>query len=632
MAVQPDLNPQRHNTDFRIGPTTHSTAGISLSLAMTPDGSMLHAGGHSGVWSSFDGGETWQHLTRPNPPHHIYDVPGALSPPAVYDLAVLADRPRTILAATGGDTRLEPRNGVYRSTDAGGAWERVHAFTGPAGTIGSATAMCVSPSDGRTLYAAGEHSIAVSGDGGATWVDRFPQNNRTDRVWHVTAAGSANGVDTVYAAGDHVWRSRDGGVSWTEDPAPRSTRKPVDADFLGHGPKTLAVHPEQPRVLYVAVSNPNELWKATFPAGPGPATWQLLPKPADVAGITASGATCVVTHLDPVGRFYLIYSNRETVQLSIGEPTSVDDWNRLDAGLHVDPHVVAVSSDFAWSGVAGGSGKIAIANDGGVAVSDDGTDTWELGRGLSTLNAVNIAVLPRFERPPGLVLQTGHNNGFYSEDGGASWATQDYLGGDNDCSFADPFQPNRLLVFAPRAGDGQLYLYTATSGQLPDAGLGTSDRHPVPGPALVDTTPDGVDNPRRPWNCGSGFFLSGYRPLVLTLPDEEPLEDGDFVAIVRVPDNTTATSVTAKLIRTKRMSSIEDEASWTDLATEDVSGTPVYQESPDLPDSQVDVVQAAGGHEDTRFYVSDPNGQLRLWTWRRGDGRLETDCARRLRL
>jgi hypothetical protein len=67
----------------------------------------------------------------------------------------------------------------------------------------------------------------------------------------------------------------------------------------------------------------------------------------------------------------------------------------------------------------------------------------------------------------------------YTQDGGAHWKSQEYDGGDNDCSFTDPALPNWLLVFAPRGNLphptpnmnywNNVRVYSTSAGNVPDA-------------------------------------------------------------------------------------------------------------------------------------------------------------------
>jgi hypothetical protein len=104
--------------------------------------------------------------------------------------------------------------------------------------------------------------------------------------------------------------------------------------------QTLCVHPDDPSILFVS-RNAGELLRATFPSS-GSVTWTTLPAPSTNApGTTASGTDYVVAHRPPGGPLHLIYSDRRTVHICQGEPTSVDSWTRIDGGdVHVDPHGV----------------------------------------------------------------------------------------------------------------------------------------------------------------------------------------------------------------------------------------------------------------------------------------------------
>jgi hypothetical protein len=115
-----------------------------------------------------------------------------------------------------------------------------------------------------------------------------------------------------------------------------------------------------------------------------------------------------------------------------------------------------------------------------VYISLDGAANWSASRGLSTLNVCNVAVSSIPGQAPLLTFGAGDNNGFASDDGGANWRTQGYLGGDNDCSFSDPRQPTRMYVFAPRSKAlngifGEIYTYVSKDVGYPDIKLNSSD-------------------------------------------------------------------------------------------------------------------------------------------------------------
>ena len=625
MATIVDVSPARASTDITIDPLTQSVSGKALCIAMSANGRRLYLGGHSGVWRSRDSGRRWEHPERPTPPPRASDVPGALYPPSVYDLLISPTDEDVVLAATGGDSRRPATNGIYRSTDAANSWELVHRFTNAFGEITGVGCLTVASDDPDLMFAAGGLSLARSEDAGITWTDVFPQSTPGQRVWYVVCGPSADGGRRMYAVGSRVWVSLDGGLTWAQDPVALSVGPP--SDTLGPCARSVGLDVTDPTTVYLArrpSGQPSELWRGKFPTtGTGPATWTQLSAPPFGAGTTASGTDYVVTHRDPSGQRYLIYSDRRTVHLALaGDPTDAADWIRLDGSpLHVDPHGIALTPDFGWQGAGPGSGRIAMVNDGGAAVSGDGADHWDFGTGLTTLGLVNTAVLPRQGKAPGIVIQCGDNSGFSSRDGGSSWRTQDYVGGDNDCSFADPVQPNRLIVFAPRDAPRKLYLYRAKSpSQIPDASVGTPDRVKIPGPPPAADPGNPEAAPNTMWNCTSAPYNAGNRPVLLTLDGEAPRPEGDFIAIWFSELGAGGQPVVAKLLRTTAMSGISDPDDWVTTASSEADGALVFQQGPDLPDPSITVAQASGGHEQPTFYVGnqESGGVRRLWKWRDG--------------
>src|SRR5438309_10213340 len=119
------VGPTLANASLSLGATDQSVAGKGLSAAMSPDGSRVYFGGHSGVWRSDDGGVNWSHPERPQPaPGQA--VSGALVVPNVYDLAIHPTNSDIVFAATGLDARSPDQSGVYRSVDGAQSWTLVH--------------------------------------------------------------------------------------------------------------------------------------------------------------------------------------------------------------------------------------------------------------------------------------------------------------------------------------------------------------------------------------------------------------------------------------------------------------------------------------------------------------------------
>jgi uncharacterized repeat protein (TIGR01451 family) len=189
--------------------------------------------------------------------------------PTVFDVVVSKANPDVVLAATGGDTRIQSKNGIYRSSDGGNSWgdEPVHQFM-CSGSPGPVSQIVSAGDDPNLLFAAGGCAIAKSTDAGLTWVDKVMPGAAT--VWHVVVAPQENAIRRVYAAGDDkIFYSQDEGNSWFEDTAAvipnmgmfQGTQFgvvggfPIVAGAGGNSSQVLAVEPGHPDHVFVAVTN-----------------------------------------------------------------------------------------------------------------------------------------------------------------------------------------------------------------------------------------------------------------------------------------------------------------------------------------------------------------------------------------
>jgi hypothetical protein len=348
--------------------------------------------------------------------------------------------------------------------------------------------------------------------------------------------------------------------------------------------------------------------------------------PPDVNQQGQDSGSCFLVATQP-GRGDLLFYGAQRTKPYVGplDPVSASSWTELDEGtnVHWDLHGIALSPDFNAT-LDGGtyelqSGTVWLLSDGGIYRSTDGGKHFDAAANVTTLSCVNVAGVA-IEGQTALSLNSGDNDGFYSMDGGATWTSQDYGGGDNDCSYADPLRPHSMLVFTPRwdpdgnsgtAAVGQtIAVYEGLPTQLPDVALGTSIRHVVPGPS------DG-------WNAKSTFGLRGYRPIILNLPGDGAFAPGDYIFIRFKADTSQAV-----LLRTQKLLEIDSRDDWNTVATSASDGTRVFQQGPILNSADLGVVQASGGHRSTVFYVGG-NAANELWKWTSGgtDGRTASPPA-----
>ncbi|MBK8097704.1 MAG: hypothetical protein IPK26_11390 [Planctomycetes bacterium] len=154
----------------------------------------------AGVFKSTDGGQTWVQL------------PATANWQYVQRVAVAPNDPSLLLAAV-------RQGGIYRSTDGGASWTQVHAAF-------ASDMVAFDPNDpSKAVAHRVDASLAIhdalwSVDGGATWSvaqSGLVALNSYDARMEFCHARSNPGV--VYAScgqsGGKVWRSLDGGRNWT---------------------------------------------------------------------------------------------------------------------------------------------------------------------------------------------------------------------------------------------------------------------------------------------------------------------------------------------------------------------------------------------------------------------------------
>ena len=671
-----DVGPTRDTFPYNTG---HSAVGRITALALGADGKRMYAGSFAGVWRSEDGGQNWRQLTWPAPDGVIQaDIPGALYPPHVFDIAASPTDVNAVLVSALDSQFADNRDGIYRTTDGGATWTLV---------LKTAVACNIvfAPDEPQLVYAAIGSGVAISRNGGVKWT-----RHTGFTAWHVAVGPlEPGGKRRVYAAGDsQISYSPNGGRTWFMDAgASRITaarqflndfRKACDPNNGGIGGFAGQIQIQNTdgtagRILAVEPGNPARVYMATQGAANGPsfyapvpdgttfcntdcrrlagegslwlgdfshfsrtnttAQWTQLPGPPVYFGTTSpSGVVFVVTKPTSSG-FLVFFSDSSHVHVSAGTPTK-GSWHRLDgedasvarqAGhhsnvvfVHPDPHGIAFTPDFEITLTPATGvdppfaqntvldqyigGKLWMANDGGVNLTEDGgrnAQSWLWPLGLNTLDPVNLAGLCGLGNAPALYFGSGDNNDFFTRDGGDHWGDPGSGCGDCDAWFADEAQVGRVIQFLPRrqpsdnAPKGYIGLVLSSdSSQYPNAGDQNSKRF-IPSTRQISFNPTKHLVPY----ASSGLVLRGYRPIIKTLATEAPLPDGDYVFIDQALDTGIST-----LLRTTAISSISQLSDWADPAKAAAIG-------PALP-GNVDIVQVSGGHFAPVYYVGDAAGSV----------------------
>ncbi|HWC95933.1 MAG TPA: YCF48-related protein [Candidatus Sulfopaludibacter sp.] len=195
-----------------VGPLRGGKATMAAGVPGNPAVAYFSTAG-SGVWKTVDGGVVWNCVTD------------SLRLTSTGAVAVAASRPDTVYVGA--------PSGLYRSTDAGNRWEQV-ALQGH-----SVVSIAIDPRNADVvLAAAGDSGVVRTSDGGKTWKSVLP-DAQVGGVWLVQdpddarnvyagtrpiAAGGRGGGGggrgappvTTPATDSQIYRSNDGGVTWTK--------------------------------------------------------------------------------------------------------------------------------------------------------------------------------------------------------------------------------------------------------------------------------------------------------------------------------------------------------------------------------------------------------------------------------
>jgi photosystem II stability/assembly factor-like uncharacterized protein len=175
-----------------------------------------------GVFRSADGGKSWQKVLYQDDKTGAIDI--TFDPGNSHILfASLWQAGRTPWTLNSGG----PGSGLYKSTDGGATWKKLEGHGLPKGTLGR-IGVSVSGGDAHRVYAmieAEEGGLYRSDDSGDTWQRATDDRRLRQRPWyfsHVFADPKSD--DVVYVLNTGMYRSSDGGSSFTSISAPHGDR------------------------------------------------------------------------------------------------------------------------------------------------------------------------------------------------------------------------------------------------------------------------------------------------------------------------------------------------------------------------------------------------------------------------
>ncbi|HYZ15867.1 MAG TPA: hypothetical protein VE591_05680, partial [Candidatus Acidoferrum sp.] len=444
--------PDTEAVKFRaIGPS--ASGGRVPAVAGSDRDPMLYyvGGAGGGVFKSEDGGTSFT---------PVWDGPRF---GAIGAIAIAPSDEKTVWVGTG---EANPRNdvsygnGIYVTHDGAKHW--LHAGLDKTAYI---SRILVDPknADHAVVAALGdiykdtpERGVYVTRDGGKTWQKTLyvgPQSGAADLAWN------AKDPSTIYAAiwqfrrqpwmatsggaADGLYRSRDGGRTWTK--------------ITGHGFPSgivgrigVAVAPSDPRRVYAVVqSKQGTIWRSDD----GGTSWTRTS-----SSTLPAQRPFYFSHLavDPTNPKRVISLSMYLTVTKDGGKT----WRHLEGYLHPDNHAIW------WS--ANGK-RIIEGNDGGVVMSRNGGTSWAF---LDRIPLAQIYHVGYDDQKPYTICGGFQDNSSWcapsAPRNGVGLLNRDWFaiaGGDGMYAIPDPTDPSLIWT---NTQDGVLAIYDVKARQAID--------------------------------------------------------------------------------------------------------------------------------------------------------------------
>jgi len=323
------------------------------------------------VFRTLDGGQTWRDVTPPQPVPDAGDTVAALGYFMDANTAWVAYGPPL---ASGG---MPPYIQVWKTTDGGGIWFYSSIDTSPvSGEAFSPYYFNFSDAQHGWLMvylgAGMMHAyvaIFATSDGGATWtdiLDPYTDNDiqsfpKTGMVFADPQTGwltrDSDGVDPT----PHVFRTTDGGVTWTriDLPAPAGTPNLYDSQACGtYSPNAFSAQSVIVAMKCLDTATYKFESDYVYFTGDGGVTWNTYPLPADY---TIGEGLDFISSQDGLALGRKIYKTTDGGQT----------WKFVQQ-VNWDGQFSFISVDLGWASVTNNQGPIALVK------TVNGGATWTI--------------------------------------------------------------------------------------------------------------------------------------------------------------------------------------------------------------------------------------------------------------
>jgi hypothetical protein len=224
-----------------------------------------------GVIRTTDGGSTW---TASN---------AGIETTAIGSLAIDPTAHQTIYA--GAD------DGLYRSVDGGAHWTLLDA------DLSGASALAIDPANAQTMFAGTFDGVFRSTDGGAHWSDVTPSNSFLQTQIHGIAIDPSAHTHVYVAAQRGVWKSTDGGGNWAEIDAG------IPSTFGQTNAQAIVIEPGS-KIDVASVGVQLGAGNGVYRSADGGATWTALDSGltnGDVAALAVSSGSSPILYAGTLG-------------------------------------------------------------------------------------------------------------------------------------------------------------------------------------------------------------------------------------------------------------------------------------------------------------------------------------------
>ncbi len=454
MRLMHDLAPRA------IGPAGMSGRVTTIDV-VNDNPSIIYVGTASGgLWKSESGGIDWQ---------PIFDNQKVLSIGAV---AIQQSNPDVIWAGTG---EGNPRNsvssgyGLYKSMDGGRTWKLMGLEK-----TRSIHRIIIDPTDPNTVYVGAlgtiwgenpERGVYKTTDGGKTWNKILYVNEKAGVADMVMDPTNPNKIIAAMwefrrwpyffnsgGPGSGLYVTYDGGETWQQ----RTEKNGLPKGDLGR--IGLAIAPSKPNVVYAIIEAKKN---ALYRSNDGGVSWKMINDRDEIGDRPFYYADLYVDSKNE-NRLYTLFS-RVSMSEDGGRSFNVILPYYGDKAVHPDHHAFYIhpeNPDFMING-----------NDGGMAITHDGGDTWRFVENLPLAQFYHINVDEMFPyhvyggmqdngswRGPGFVLRAGGiRNGYWEE----------LYFGDGFDVVPDPEEPGRYGYAMSQGGNvGRYDLLTKSSQSI----------------------------------------------------------------------------------------------------------------------------------------------------------------------